>query len=104
MEGELALMIPILGIMLGFFGVWTNHKQKVAKIEAVRSTKVASDNSSTGAAKVARLEDRVAVLERIVTDKGYDVASQIEALRDARTGEADEIGVPIETSRRDHAA
>ena len=26
--------------------------------------------------------DRVAVLERIVTDKGYDVASQIEALRD----------------------
>ena len=24
------------------------------------------------------------VLERIVTDKGYDVAAQIEALRDAR--------------------
>jgi hypothetical protein len=28
------------------------------------------------------------VLERIVTDKGYDVASQIEALRDARKVEA----------------
>ena len=25
------------------------------------------------------------VLERIVTDKGYDVAHQIEALRDARS-------------------
>jgi hypothetical protein len=30
------------------------------------------------------LEDRVRVLERIVTDKGYDVATQIEALRDQR--------------------
>jgi hypothetical protein len=28
------------------------------------------------------------VLERIVTDKGYDVATQIEALRDARRTEA----------------
>jgi len=26
----------------------------------------------------------VAVLERIVTDRGYDVATQIEALRDQR--------------------
>ena len=30
------------------------------------------------------LEDRVRVLERIVTDGGYDVATQIEALRDQR--------------------
>ena len=29
--------------------------------------------------------DRLRVLERIVTDKGYDVASQIEALRDDRS-------------------
>jgi hypothetical protein len=30
------------------------------------------------------MEDRIRVLERIVTDKGSDVAPQIEALRDAR--------------------
>jgi hypothetical protein len=30
------------------------------------------------------MDDRIRVLERIVTDKGYDVATQIEALRDAR--------------------
>ena len=30
------------------------------------------------------LEDRVRVLERIVTDGGYDLASKIEALRDER--------------------
>jgi hypothetical protein len=38
------------------------------------------------------LEDRVAVLERIVTDRGYDVATQIEALRDQRRVEE-----PLET-------
>ena len=30
------------------------------------------------------MEDRIRVLERIVTDGGYDVATQIEALRDQR--------------------
>jgi hypothetical protein len=33
-------------------------------------------------ADVERLEHRVRVLERIVTDSGYSLASQIEALRD----------------------
>ena len=41
------------------------------------------------------LEDRVRVLERIVTDKGYDVATQIEALRDQRTVEGADSGVPL---------
>ena len=34
--------------------------------------------------EVERLEQRVRVLERIVTDSGYTLASQIEALRDPR--------------------
>ena len=38
--------------------------------------------------EVLDLKKRLAVLERIVTDKGYDVATQIEALRDARRTEA----------------
>ena len=33
---------------------------------------------------LARAGKRVRVLERIVTDRGYDVATQIEALRDQR--------------------
>lgn len=37
--------------------------------------------------QVARFEDRMRVLERIVTDKGYDVATQIEALRDTAPAE-----------------
>jgi len=33
-------------------------------------------------AHLAKIEDRTRVLERIVTDGGYNVAAQIEALRD----------------------
>ena len=35
--------------------------------------------------RIAEMEDRIRVLERIVTDGGFNVASQIEALRDSRT-------------------
>ena len=41
------------------------------------------------------LEDRVRVLERIVTDGGFNVAAQIEALRDAPTGS----GVPLTNNK-----
>ena len=44
--------------------------------------------------RTPQLEDRVQVLERIVTDRGYDIATQIEALRDTRAV-VDEAGVPL---------
>ena len=37
---------------------------------------------------LATVENRLRVLERIVTDKGYDVATQIEALRDTTKADA----------------
>ena len=43
------------------------------------------------------VHERVAVLERIVTDKGYGVAEQIEALRDDRQAS----GVSIDTLRKE---
>lgn len=35
-------------------------------------------------AELSSMSDRLASVERIVTDQGYDVARQIESLRDAR--------------------
>jgi len=35
-------------------------------------------------AEVGSIKDRLASVERIVTDQGYDVARQIESLREAR--------------------
>jgi uncharacterized protein with GYD domain len=66
------------------FIVWTRHQSKLAELQ-VRDT---AETAAQYAAHTTELEDRVRVLERIVTDKGYDVATQIEALRDARKTEA----------------
>ena len=88
MEPEMnVFFIPILGILLGFFGVWTAHKQKLAKLEVERlQAQAAASQGRTGeqAVQIAELEDRMRVLERIVTDGGYDLATRIEALRDER--------------------
>jgi len=73
--------------------VWVRSKAKLEekRIEAGKFQQV--DTGATRRdARVEELEDRVRVLERIVTDGGYDLASKIEALRDER---------PIEQRLRD---
>ena len=87
----IGVFIPILAIglsiPLAFYGVWTSHKQKLAKLEVERlQAQAAASRGPSGeqAVQIADLEDRMRVLERIVTDRGYDVATQIEALRDQR--------------------
>ena len=87
----IGVFIPILAIglsiPLAFYGVWTSHKQKLAKLEVERlQAQAAASRGPSGeqAVQIAELEDRMRVLERIVTDRGYDVATQIEALREQR--------------------
>ncbi|MCB2067647.1 MAG: hypothetical protein KDE15_13525 [Erythrobacter sp.] len=50
-------------------------------------------------------EDRLAVLERIVTDRGYSLAEEIEALRDrpAGNGTTADSGVPLNFKDREEA-
>ena len=82
MEGYFALMIPILGISLGFFGVWTHHQQRMIKlrIQEAGALRGGGGLSPERAREVEELGERVKVLERIVTDSGYSVAAEIEAL------------------------
>ncbi len=77
------ILAIVLGISLGFFGVWTQHKQKLAKFQ-VEAAKASAANDGRSAREIKELQERVRVLERIVTDGGYDLANQIEALRDDR--------------------
>lgn len=80
------LLIPILGISCGllamFGGVfvrpWLKLKERQLALEA---DKVA-EKAAQYAAQTERLEQRMRVLERIVTDRGMDVADEIEKLRD----------------------
>lgn len=100
---QLVFMIPILGILLGFFGVWTKHKEKIATMQLDATADATAEKAAQYASQIAKLEDRVKVLERIVTDGGYDVATQIEALRDTRSVEDTGSGVALNVSSREKA-
>lgn len=77
---SLALLIPLAPFLLAGFAIWTKHNRKLEEIRAQNT----AEKAAQYAAQNQALEERVRVLERIVTDRGYDVATQIEALRDVR--------------------
>ncbi|HYD25637.1 MAG TPA: hypothetical protein VEB68_12660 [Croceibacterium sp.] len=79
--GELIGLVSVVLIFgIPLVAIWTKHRKEMMELQA-RST---AEKAAQYAASNKELEDRVAVLERIVTDRGYDVATQIEALRDQR--------------------
>jgi hypothetical protein len=78
------ILVPLAPFIMVGFMFWTKHQAKMAELQLKATAEKAAQYATTN----TQLEDRVRVLERIVTDKGYDVATQIEALRDARRTEA----------------
>lgn len=71
--------IPVIGgISFAAFERWLKHKE--AMTEAL--TAQTAEKAAQYAAHTERLEERVRVLERIATDRGADVAEEIERLRD----------------------
>ena len=63
--------------------IWTSTAS-IAEMQVRATADLSAEKAAQYAAHTRELEERVRVLERIVTDKGYDVAAQIEALRDVR--------------------
>ena len=82
----LGIMIPFVGMGLGFFAVWTHHRQKMVRlrIQEIEAAKDAGRIAPEQTREVKELQERVRVLERIVTDKGIDLAEEIDRLRDDR--------------------
>ena len=80
------LLIPILGISCGLLAIlggvfikpWIALQQRKLELEA----QMVAEKAAQDAAQTERLEQRVRVLERIVTDKGIDLSDEIEKLRD----------------------
>jgi hypothetical protein len=67
---EMVVVIVFLGVVASMYSEWLKHRRKKV--------------SPTDDERVARLEERVRVLERIVTDSGYDLRRQFRDLeRDA---------------------
>ena len=78
------VLIPITAIVAGIFGGIAKRWIRLKERELQVSSQLTAEKSAQYAAHNERLEQRVRVLERIVTDKGIDVADEIERLRDER--------------------
>jgi hypothetical protein len=74
------VLIPLAAIFAGMWRRWLRVKEK--QLDA--QTRDTAERTAQYAAHTERLERRVRVLERIVTDKGIDVSDEIERLRDDR--------------------
>lgn len=79
---HLGILVPLAGIALAAFSVWAKHQRRIAEMHINATAGLSAEKAAQYASHTRELEERVRVLERIVTDKGYDVATQIEALRD----------------------
>ncbi len=77
-EAWIWVLIPIAAILSGVVKRWFNLKER----ELDRISQRTAEQSATSAAETERLKQRVAVLERILTDRSTHLGDQIEALRD----------------------
>lgn len=98
----LFLMIAVavfMGCAIPIVAIWAKHKEKVAQILVDSNTQDTIENGAQAAAENRRVEERLRVLERIVTDKGHDIAGQIEMLRDTHeiNTQIDNLGEPSRT-------
>jgi hypothetical protein len=89
MDDNIRYLIPILGTLIpivaivggiasSIYGRWAKLKEKQLELTA----RTAGEQAAQYAAKIATLEERVAVLNRIVTDRNEGLTAQIDALRD----------------------
>ena len=80
--GQVFIAFIVIGLPILFLMYlarrWFTLKEKQLDSE----TSLAAEKAAQYAASNAQLEERVRVLEQIVTDRGAETASQIEALRD----------------------
>lgn len=87
------VMIPLAPFLLGGFFIWTRHQRRMLEHQqrlGESTAQMSAEKAAQYAAHNRELEERVRVLERIVTDRGYDIATQIEALRDTRRVETED--------------
>ncbi|RYD46558.1 MAG: hypothetical protein EOP60_18890 [Sphingomonadales bacterium] len=80
------ILVPIIAVSIGLFAVigrlfirpWLAHQEKKLELQS----RLASEAATRADARNDRLEQRVAVLERILTDRSDRLADEIDRLRD----------------------
>ncbi|KQO55422.1 hypothetical protein [Sphingomonas sp. Leaf257] len=85
MMNNIALLIPVMGISCGLVAIiggvfvrpWFKYREKQLATEA----SMVAEKAAQYAAQTERLEQRVRVLERIITDRGLALSDEIDGLR-----------------------
>jgi hypothetical protein len=71
------VLIPLAAIGIAPFKMWLKIKEK----QILSQSELAAEKSAQYAQHMERFEQRLRVVEQIVTDRGAETESQIEALR-----------------------
>ena len=95
------ILVPLAPFLMVIGIVWIQSRTKLEERRLNATAESTSEKAAQYASRVQELEDRVRVLERIVTDKGYDIATQIDALRDQRSVDEGN-GVPLDIARKEN--
>ena len=72
----------------------------VKKDDSVETKRLKAENRELHG-KIDEMQDRMIVLEKIVTDRGYTLSEEIEALRDKPSTDSSESGVPLNLERKE---
>jgi hypothetical protein len=80
--GEVMVAMTVIGLpviaIIVIANRWFKLREKKLEVEA----SLAAEKAAQYASRTHELEDRVRILEQIVTDSGAQTAAQIEALRE----------------------
>lgn len=78
-------IVSVFGIMMRGYRARLSLREREVELRIAEANARAQQNSGSD----ARIEQRLRVLERIATDKGSNLAAQIESLRDERARETE---------------
>ncbi|HYD26000.1 MAG TPA: hypothetical protein VEB68_14530 [Croceibacterium sp.] len=74
----IASAVILMTFSMPLLAIWTRHRREVMRLQGDAGLARLAHH----AADRADVEERLRVLERIVTDNGYALANRIEALRE----------------------
>ena len=104
--GETIALVAIVGGLIavtvligGMFKRIMSYKEQ----QLILTADSTAEKAAQYASHVEKLEARVRVLERIATDRGHDVAHQIDALRDTRDAEHSDAGSMLDFGAKETA-
>ena len=82
---DLGILVPIIGVSIPVVAILSAPLKRWIAFKERQMERMGDDTAERAAqyaAKSERLEQRVAVLERILTDRSYDLGNEIDRLRD----------------------